>query len=268
MALKYDFDMFDQRGNDGGSGGKHARFRDLNAVRFLRGASEEVKNCLLESGFELNVYDSGAGPGYYPASDGPARARVIERLMENLEELPEGADWNGFDIEAFAMAALLAKPLDVSAQAPKAMPRPRSDVPPAATARPEAPAPSMDSFFSNQPSSRSTSGQPAAPDMDSFFSNRKISAPPAPESAGPDMDSFFSNVRNSRASATTPAPMTADDIRMNIDTAPPKKVGLGPVKMVLLALGLFAVVTVLGNGTGMDKLVDLATGGKIVSVDR
>lgn len=281
MALTYDFDMFSiiprevqsqfgdkfqELGVSGQMKAQRALFRDPAAVEALQGASEEVKNCLLDSGFGINVYDSGAGPGRYPASDGPARAQVIENLMENLERLPEDVDWNGFDIEAFAMAALTAKPLDLSA---------RSDTP-ARSATLEAPqvrqaaspTASMDDFFSNQPGTGTANRGNVQPDMDSFFSNPKGSPATSPRNDGPDMDSFFSNTGGTRAAAVAPPPMTAEDIRLSIDTAPPKKAGFGPVKMVMMAVGLFVVVSILGNGTGADKLVEIATGGKMVSVNR
>lgn len=255
MALKYDFDMFDP---DGRARTRCARFRDLHAVRSLRGASEEVKACLRDSGFELNLYDSGAGPGYYPASDGPARADTIERLMDNLEQLPEGADWNGFDIEAFAMAALLAKPLDGPVRAPHATKRQKSDT---------TPSPSMDAVFGNQPGTQASPVRHAGPDMDSFFSNAKSAVPTPPDSTGPDMDSFFANVQGSGGRAVA-LRMTADDIRMSLDTAPRRRSGFGPVRMLVMVVGLFFAVTLLGNGTGMGKMVEIATGGKIVAGNR
>lgn len=277
MAITYDFDMFSvipkevqakfggmlaELGMTDKMAEQIALFRDPAAVAALQGASDAVKQCLKDSGFGINIYDSGAGAGRYPASDGPARAVVIERLMENLEKLPDDVDWNGFDIEAFAMAALTAKPLDAPRNAPGEMRTAAKAAEPQATA----PASSMDDFFSGSPKARSAAPQAAAPDMDAFFSGSPKAAARAPQEAAPDMDAFFSNTGGGRAMAATTPRMTADDIRMSIDTAPPKKVGIGPVKMVLMALGLFVMVSVLGNGTGAGKLVEIATGGKMVAI--
>lgn len=279
MAITYDFDMFsvipkdvqarfgDMLAEIGATEmvkEQRALFRDPAAVAALQGASDEVKQCLRDSGFGINVYDSGAGPGRYPASDGPARAQVIERLMENLENLPEDVDWNGFDIEAFAMAALTAKPLEAPVNAPVGM---------RAAAGPPDPEPgpapsSMDDFFSGSTRGRPQEPRPAQPDMDAFFGGSPTDGAPAPQQPGPDMDAFFSNTGGAQATADAAPRMTAEDIRMSVDTAPPKKVGIGPVKMVLMALGLFVVVSLLGNGTGAGKLVEVATGGKMVSVSR
>ena len=266
MPITYDFDMFSvlPKGIEPRPGEQRALFRDPAAVAALQGASNEVKSCLWDGGFGFNVHDSGAGPGRYPALDGPARAAVIERLMENLEKLPEGADWNGFDIEAFAMAALTAKPMETAAAASGALPAAERGVAPTPEA---APASAMDDFFSGTPKAAEAAPRAPAPNMDDFFSGSPRAAGPAPEQAAPDMDAFFSNTGGGRARADAPPPqMTADDIRLSVDTAPPKKVGFGPVKMAVMALGLFAVVSLLGNGIGAEKLVEVATGGKMVSI--
>ncbi|MEQ9041682.1 MAG: hypothetical protein RIE24_25430 [Silicimonas sp.] len=283
MALTYDFDMFSvipkevqaqvggmfqELGMTGQMQEQRALFRDPAAVAALQGSSEDVKKCLLDSGFGINVYDSGAGPGRYPASDGPARAQVIERLMENLEKLPEDVDWNGFDIEAFAMAALTAKPVDTVSHSLDAL---RSDAAvrdQTPSAPPRGAQSSMDDFFSGRPMARPPVAQPAGPDMDSFFSNTGASAMPAPEAPASDMDSFFSGSPRTEAYAVPPRPMSADDIRSTIDTTPRRKSGFGPVKMMMMALGLFLVVAMLGNGTGATKLIEAATGGKMVTVSR
>ena len=279
MALTYDFDMFSiipkelqaqygelfaDIGMKEQASQQRALFRDPAAVAALQGASEEVRKCLLDSGFGINVYDSGAGPGRYPAADAPARAEVIERLMENLEKLPPDADWNGFDIEAFAMAALTAKPLQQQASNPQVA---------AAAQTPRQPNPesmrggeTLDAFFGN---AAGTPPKPAAtpgPDMDAFFSGSAASTAMQSPPSGPDMDAFFSAPPKQGSAAPVPRPMTAEDIRMTIDTAPPKKVGLGPVKMGMMALGLFVVVTLLGNGASTAKLVEVATGGRMVTI--
>ncbi|NND17104.1 MAG: hypothetical protein HKN98_00860 [Silicimonas sp.] len=274
MALSYDFDMHSvmptetlaKSGDKLGDSGTPPDMLDQNVALFrdpvtadaLRGASEAIRKCFVDSGFGLNVYDSGAGPGRFPASDGPERSRVIERLMTNLEALPDGLDWNSFDIEGFAMSALNAKPLDTSAQSLRQM---RAEAPP--DPGPQNAAGDVDRFFSNAaptaPKATPASGSGA---MDDFFTaaptgTRAQVAPPEPR---PDMDAFFSNTAGAAATAPVSRTMTAEDIRMTIDTAPPKKIGLGPVKMMLMAVGLFFAITFLANGDGASKLVEVATG--------
>lgn len=272
MAITYDFDMFSVMPKDlqakfgdmfAETGmtemvkEQKALFRDPAAVAALQGASEEVKQCLWDSGFGINVYDSGAGPGRYPASDGPARGAVIERLLENLEKLPEDVDWNGFDIEAFAMAALTAKPLDAPWTSSDEM---REAGPKVASA-------SIDDFFGGSPKAAAVPPRTSEPDMDSFFTGSPKAGNSAPPKADIDMDSFFSNAGGSRPATDAPPRMTAEDIRMSIDTAPPvKKVGFGPIKMGLMALGLYVVVSVMGSGLGAEKLVEAVTGGKMVAI--
>lgn len=268
MTLSYDFDMFstvpadlrDEFGDDADAlDEQRALFRDPATVEALKGASREIGRCFLKSGFGLNVYDSGAGPGRFPKADAPARAQVIEDLMTNLERLPDGLNWNGFDIEAFAMAALNAKPLDGPAR--REMPVP---------AREPAMAQPMDRFFESAPVAGGAVAAPA-PNMDDFFSGKPSGAAalaPAP-AAGPDMDAFFNNTSGTAASGRPAAPkMTAEDIRMSIDTAPPKKVGMGPVKIILMAVALYLAVSFLAGGAGGEKLVEFATGGGMVTVNR
>lgn len=283
MAITYDFDMFSimpreiqaqfgdmfaEMGMTEAMKEQRALFRDPAAVAALQGASEDVKQCLIDSGFGINVYDSGAGPGRYPASDGPARAQVIERLMENLEKLPADTNWNGFDIEAFALAALNAKPLDTptnSLGAMRATERAQGSNP-----APASQASGMDQFFSSAPPVPRHPAD-ATPNLDDFFS-----APPkdarahatAPDE-GPDMDSFFSNTGAASGRAGTASrQMTQDDIRMSLDTTPPpKKFGFGPVRMGILAVGLYLVVSLLGSGEATEKVIELATGGRMVAVE-
>ena len=281
MALNYDFDMFSiipkelqaqygelfaDIGMKEQASQQRALFRDPAAVAALQGASEEVKKCLIDSGFGISVYDSGAGPGRYPAADAPARAQVIEQLMENLEKLPADADWNGFDIEAFAMAALTAKPLQLQAShsqetAAAATPKQQN---PEATRGGE----TLDAFFGNAAGTPAKEAAVPGPDMDAFFSGTGASGAIQTSPSGPDMDAFFSAPPKQGSAAPVPRPMTAEDIRMTIDTVPPKKVGLGPVKMGMMALGLFVVVSLLGNGAGTAKLVEVATGGKMVTIQK
>jgi hypothetical protein len=284
MALTYDFDMFSiiptdvqarygdliaELGVPETLGTQRALFRDASAVEILKGASEAVKTCLMDSGFGLSVYDSGAGCGRYPASDAPARAQVIERLMENLEKLPSDADWNGFDIEAFAMDALTAKPREMAAN-PAPLLYPAQVDQQRETSHPQSKGNGgeMDVFFSAPASTQAKTTEGAPADIDSFFSKPATAAATQPLPSGPDMDAFFSAPPKLGKAAQTPRAMTAEDIRMTIDSAPPRKVGIGAAKMGMMALGLFVVVTLLGNGNGAAKLVEVATGGKMVTVQR
>lgn len=278
-------DMFAEAGLGNAMGEQRALFRDAGAVAALQGASEEIKDCFLTSGFGLNVYDSGAGPGRFPPSDGPARAHVIEQLLNNLERLPSSLNWNGFDIEAFAMAAMNAKPLDTAGAKSftemrhEGQPTPRPAAPnPAEQAMgmaPEAPGSSggsLDSFFSGAPNAATPPPQNAG-SMDAFFSgNTGGAAAAAPEAdPAPNLDDFFSDTSGSAAHGAPKTPqMTADDIRMTLDTPPPqaKKMGFGPIKMGLMAIGLYIVVSMLGGSEGGQSFIEkFAGGGNMVSVN-
>lgn len=88
-----------------------ALFRDPKAVEAIATASEEVRDCFLEAGFGLTSYDRGIRGGGFPVEDTEARANVLAMLREKLQKLPEDADWNGFDINAFFAAADAAEPV-------------------------------------------------------------------------------------------------------------------------------------------------------------
>ena len=265
MALTYDFDMCRVGNPIPGSTSaipQHvALFRDPVTAEVLRGASVEVRNCFAESGFGFETHDSQAGPGRYPPDDAKARQAVVQRLIGNLESLPEGLDWNGFDINAFAMAALAARPASAPenlsstvAVAPVPKPVPRKDE-----------ASSMDDFFSAKPSAQA-SAKPVA--MDENFSTSPTEQKTAIDSApAPDMDAFFANTAPRDKATKPPERFTAEDIKLSIDNDQPvKRFGLSPVKMGLMVLGLFVVVSLLGSGGGGTKLVELATGGDLVQI--
>lgn len=124
MALRYDFDMVaitpeglpDQFGDlavTGMATEKRAMFRDARVVAALEQADEKVRTFFLESGFALQVYDSGAPSGLYPARDEDARVHVIERLTANLGSHDlAGARWGGFDFQSFLASLDAAKPLE------------------------------------------------------------------------------------------------------------------------------------------------------------
>ncbi|MDX8346453.1 hypothetical protein SLH49_00495 [Cognatiyoonia sp. IB215446] len=142
MALRYDFDMVavtpeglpDQFGDlavTGVATEKRAMFRDARVVAALEKADASVRTFFLESGFALQVYDSGAPPGRYPISDEAARVGVIEKLTANLGNHDlSGVNWGGFDFQSFLASLDAAKPLEdetLLAPTPRAAP---------ATARP------------------------------------------------------------------------------------------------------------------------------------
>ncbi|MDO9639783.1 MAG: hypothetical protein Q7J44_14685 [Pseudotabrizicola sp.] len=142
MALAYDFDIFriipdfgttDPRLagmlEDFSTGPEResatvALFRDPRTADALRRAPPDLRKYLLESGFGLNTYKSGAPAGHYPASDEAARLDLIHRLAENApgfalpgpEEAAEGGDV--FRLGQFLEALDQSQPIDISASDP------------------------------------------------------------------------------------------------------------------------------------------------------
>ncbi|TGD66346.1 hypothetical protein EYC08_05595 [Tabrizicola sp. WMC-M-20] len=138
MALVYDFDIFrivpDFGPSDPGLAGllkdvsfaeQHeaatvALFRDPRTAGALRRAPSGLRSYLLDSGFGLNTYSSGAPAGRYPASDEAARLELIQRLAENAhrfalprpEDTAEGGDM--FRLGAFLQALDESQPVDMS----------------------------------------------------------------------------------------------------------------------------------------------------------
>ncbi len=130
--MKYDFDMISVTPKDfqtkyaiilgffgmtEQASEKIAVFRDPHASWALAGASEPIRDCFVASGFALNCRQTNARAGHYAASDADSREQVIARLIENLENLPEDLDWNGFDIDAFFAEARAASPETQTASA-------------------------------------------------------------------------------------------------------------------------------------------------------
>lgn len=135
MALKYDFDMHSVFGEavfaDPKIGAmlkqtgfsadmpanKVALFRDQRTVDALRAAPDHLRKLLLDSGFGLNRYDSGAPEGYYPARDEAARNHVLAQLAENAKTMqPDRAGPvhplpGEFDLGDFMVYLASAKPL-------------------------------------------------------------------------------------------------------------------------------------------------------------
>ena len=136
MALAYDFDIFriipdfgtsdprlaglleDFSSGPEGEDATVALFRDPRTADALRRAPADLRKYLLESGFGLNTYKSGAPAGHYPASDEAARLDLIHRLAENAhrfalpwpEEAAEGGDV--FRLGAFLEALDRCQPVD------------------------------------------------------------------------------------------------------------------------------------------------------------
>lgn len=121
MAMRYDFDMVamtpdglpDKFGNFGATGvEKVAMFRDPRTVAALNQADTTVQTFFTDSGFALQAFDSGAPPGRFPIRDENARIAVIDRLSTNLSAHNlNGANWGGFDFQAFMGALATAEPI-------------------------------------------------------------------------------------------------------------------------------------------------------------
>lgn len=124
MALRYDFDMVtikpnglpDQFGDltvTGVGAEKVAMFRDPNTVAALAQADEAVRTFFTDSGFALQKFDSGAPAGRFPMRDEDARIAIIDRLSANLgTHNLNGAQWGGFDFQAFMAALSVAEPIE------------------------------------------------------------------------------------------------------------------------------------------------------------
>lgn len=164
VAVKYDFDIhwilpqdlfsdpkigteLAQLGMNAEARGNYvALFRDPKTVAMLRGADEVTRRFFEACGFGLNVYDSGAGPGYYPEADEQARRDVVAQVTDNLDKYPlKNADLNGFEFARFLALLAMAKPVGPNHPKSQAAPQPE------------------ESFYRNPPSAR---GQTAAPRQD------------------------------------------------------------------------------------------------------
>ncbi len=128
MALRYDFDMVtmtpeglpDAFGDFTASGvEKVAMFRDPQTVAALSRADAAVRTFFTDSGFALQHFDSGAPPDCYPMRDEDARIAIIDKLSSNMgvHDL-KGADWGGFEFEAFMDALSRATPIEEKLLAP------------------------------------------------------------------------------------------------------------------------------------------------------
>lgn len=142
MSFRYDFDMFSVQGEDTQNDlATHfansapsakatdyvARFRDPALVKALRNAGDDVIDFFITSGFELDVYDSGAPSGRYPADHEAARTYCIERMTDTYRVLPKNPerDWNGFDMVAFTQSIVRATPIEI---APRPLREPEAEI--------------------------------------------------------------------------------------------------------------------------------------------
>ena len=129
MGFNYDFDMFsvipeevrqefqglfNEIGMGAAIGEQVALFRNPDLVQALSAADEDVKNLFLESGFGLNVYDSGTPQGRYPGHDEDARNTCLRKLADNIAASSDlkDADWGGFNLEDFLAYVVAARPID------------------------------------------------------------------------------------------------------------------------------------------------------------
>lgn len=142
MSFRYDFDMFFAEAENAqqdlaaqfAKADAHAkatdyvaRFRDPALVKALRNAGDDVIDFFLSSGFELDVYDSGAPSGRYPADHEAARTYCIERMTGTFRTLSKNPErnWNGFDMVAFTQSIVKATPIEI---APRPMRPPEAEI--------------------------------------------------------------------------------------------------------------------------------------------
>ena len=177
MSLKYDFDLFSvvpaeiyadaalgdlmqSAGTEENSAAnKVALFRDPDTAKALASSSEEFKAYMLESGFGLNTYDSGAGDNFYPAEDDELRTQIAERLNTNFAKFDLKDHLDGpFDLIAFLDHLDETRPLETAQESPVAP----TDAPDETYADP---IPSVDEAidFSSDISADLTSELPQAP---------------------------------------------------------------------------------------------------------
>ena len=93
-----------------------AIFRDPAATDALLGASECVRDCFVAAGFALNAFNTGVEAGLHFPDSAPGRNLFLSRLKGIVAALPDDADWNGFDIDAFFAAAETARPTSGNAR--------------------------------------------------------------------------------------------------------------------------------------------------------
>ena len=94
-----------------------ALWRDPAVVEALMGADQSVKDLFRNAGFGINMYESGAPEGRFFERDTAARQQLEDTFLDVLAERLDdgsldGANWNGFDLEAFLEYLETARPID------------------------------------------------------------------------------------------------------------------------------------------------------------
>lgn len=92
-------------------------WRDADVAAALQGADPVVKDLFTESGFGVIQYFSGAPEGRFFARDAVAREEIETKLLDRLTEKLadgslDGANWNGFELNAFLEYLETAEPID------------------------------------------------------------------------------------------------------------------------------------------------------------
>lgn len=130
--MRYDYDMFsvipddvqsqfqgmlNDIGMSAMASQQTALWRDPRIVEALQGADPVVKDLFIDAGFGINGYDSGAPFGRFFERDRVAREQrendFLDALAEALDDGSlDGANWNGFELEAFLEYLETAEPID------------------------------------------------------------------------------------------------------------------------------------------------------------
>lgn len=278
MALIYDFDIRwvlseDSPAGSGVSGagpgvtprkGYVALFRDARTVEALAGADETLRRWLSASGFGFTVFDSGAGPGRYPARDEEARLDILGRLSANMKSANlKGAALNGFSMPAFLKAIVEAKPVGAPAQAaaPGAearKPLPKPDIPDGSQGMDTTAPDTSVSAAGATPPMASASGP--AFDIDAAFANPKLGAPVATaDGHAPTVEDLLAGPLHAPVPAAPADGVQAapEDLtyRRTVMTEAPRKRGMSNLPLlivggVVVAFFLFLVMGDAG-GTGI-----------------
>lgn len=212
-----------------------ALFRDPRTVEILRGADTVVQEWLKASGFGFNVYDSGVGPGRYPAKDEAARNDVIARLSDNMKSFKlKGANLNGFAFGEFLKAVVEAKPV----AGDPAQPAPQ----------PAAPAPRRADAATQRPGPR------AVPDIDAAFANPKAGARlPERDGREPNIEDFM-DAAASLQPPVGPDGLPFDDLKYRPTTPREHKARMGVPTMPMIMVGavmfFFMIFMIAGGQTG------------------
>ncbi len=148
MVLEYDFDIVaiapdevdPEHGMAAMTGNRAVRawFRDRRTVQALHSASPKIRRIFVESGFSLEVGDSGVPHGFFRPEDAADRERILKRLFANIRNMGVQGEYCGdFDFWQFLDDVKRARPraeiihkgpdrTSVSQQAPAPKPKRRS----------------------------------------------------------------------------------------------------------------------------------------------